>query len=378
MHHIVFALFCAFATLFSTVSCSGATTAVSSTVADSIFLFVGSYSPAEKEGVVVFSFNQEDGGYEYRSGLTGIATPSFLCVNKQGNRVYAVSEVGEPNASAHSLAFDSESAMLQHLNDAPTHGGAPCHIALSPTEKYLYTANYTGGSITEFLLDKDGHIGEGRTIPFVGNSVVKNRQDKPYLHATYFTPDGQFLLANDLGTDNIHAFPLQGEGDSICRNKGIDISLNPGTGPRHLCFHPNGKFAYLLGELSGEIHVLSLQAGKWNVLQTILADSLRASGSADVHCSPDGRFLYASHSLRGDGISVMRIQTDGTLQYISRQLTGIHPRNFAITPNGKFLLVACKDDNVIKIYRRNMQEGFLDDTKKRISFSQPVCLKFLP
>ena len=345
---------------------------------DSVFLVVGSYSKKQDEGIKVFSFNQNTGEATYRSGHAGIANPSFLCANKNGDRIYAVSETGGAEAAAHSLAFRAEDATLALTSSSPTHGSAPCHIALSPSEDFLYTANYMGGSISEFPLTAEGKIGEGRAIPFTGKSIVASRQDKPYLHAVYFTPDGSTLLANDLGTDRIHTFPLTGEKDSIRFQSLTDIHIKAGAGPRHLCVHPKGHRAYLLGELSGEVYVLAQKEGKWNIVQTVLADSLHAGGSADIHCSPDGRFLYASHRLKGDGLSIMKIHPeDGTLERVGYQPTGLHPRNFALTPNGRYILVACKDNNVIEIYRRDTNTGMLSDTGKRISMPQPVCLCFL-
>ena len=346
--------------------------------ADSVFLIVGSYSKAQDEGIKVFSFNQQTGGFTYRNGCSGIANPSFLCTSKDGGRIYAVSEVGGPDAAAHSLTFRADDASLTWTGSSPTHGSAPCHIALSPSENFLYTANYMGGSISEFPLTAEGEIGKGRALPFTGKSIVAARQDKPYLHAVYFTPDNRCLLANDLGTDRVHCFPITGRNDSIRFSTLKDIHIKAGAGPRHLCFHPKGHRAYLLGELSGEIYVLSHENGRWKTIQTILADSLHAGGSADIHCSPDGKFLYASHRLKGDGLSIMRIHPEsGMLERIGYQPTGLHPRNFALTPNGQFLLVACKDDNVIEVYRRNTKTGLLSDTGKRINMPQPVCLRFL-
>lgn len=346
---------------------------------DSVFLVIGSYSKANEEGIKVYSFNQEDGGFTYRNGYTGIENPSFLCANKKGDRVYAVSEVGGPGAAAHSFTFQPDKALLTWTSSHPTQGSAPCHIALSPSERHLYTANYMGGSISEFPVDQDGKIGQGRSIPFSGKGTVMSRQEKPHLHAVYFTPDNRYLLANDLGTDRIHAFPLSGIYSPLQPEQLKDIRIKAGAGPRHLCFHPEGHRTYLLGELSGEIYVLSYENGKWETIQTVLADTLQAGGSADIHCSPDGKFLYASHRLKGDGVSIMKVNPeDGTLERIGFQATGIHPRNFAITPNGKYLLVACRDSHVIEIYRRDAVSGMLSKTNNRISMTQPVCLCFVP
>ena len=152
--------------------------------------------------------------------------------------------------------------------------------------------------------------------------------------------------------------------------------LTGGEGPRHTEFHPNGRFAYVIGELSGNVTTMQYANGKFTVVQSIEADSLHASGSADIHISPDGRFLYASTRLKGDGIAIFAINaTDGTLTKVGYQPTGIHPRNFIITPDGRFLLCACRDSNVIQVFSINPASGLLVDTHRDIAFSKPVCLK---
>ena len=150
-----------------------------------------------------------------------------------------------------------------------------------------------------------------------------------------------------------------------------------GNGPRHFDFHPNGLYFYLLGELSGEVLVYDYNNGELEQKQTILADSVGAQGSADIHVSPNGKFLYASNRLQEDGIAIFSIdKDDGTLTKVGYQLTAKHPRNFAITPNGKFLLVAARDDNVVEVYSIDNKTGLLTNTNQDIAIDMPVCIKF--
>lgn len=178
-----------------------------------------------------------------------------------------------------------------------------------------------------------------------------------------------------------HVFPVsekKGEG-LLDRTASYDVQLAPGAGPRHICFAPDGKHAYLITELSGDVIVLSYDEMKLDTIQTIKADTLDARGSADIHISPDGNFVYASNRLKGDGIAIFSVNSeDGTLEKAGYQLTGIHPRNFAITPNGKYLLVACRDTNEIQIFARDAETGLLQDIGEKIEMSKPVCLKFVP
>lgn len=343
-----------------------------------LYLIIGSYSCADDEGIKVYTFDETNAEAYYVSGLKGIENPSFVYPSADGTRVYAVGENDAPAvATAHSLAFDATKGTLALLNTQPTNGDAPCNIIVSPDGKWVYTSNYNGGSITEFPLDAEGKLGEGRVISFSGSSVDSVRQTQPHLHAVNFTPDGRFLLANDLGTDSIHMF------DAAAPIGGYHYGFEtpPGMGPRHLCFHPNGRMFYVLGELNGEVaafNYLSMSEGMAKC-KRILADSLHAEGSADIHISADGRFLYTSHRLKGDGISIFRVPPydKDNLEKIGYQPTGVHPRNFTISPDGKWLLVACRDDNVVQIFARDVETGLLTDTGKKIEMSKPVCLQWV-
>ena len=347
---------------------------------DSLYLCVGSYARADEEGIKMYEFNQETGEAVYTSGIKGISNPSFISVSSDGNRIYAVGEDAGKSSTANVVSFDRQTGKMTLLDSKATLGGAPCNITLSPKEDFVLTANYMGGSISLFPLEKNGMLKESDTICFAGSGPDKERQSQPHLHCVQFTPDGKFLLANDLGIDCIHVFPVNTKSESqlLDRDAAFDISLAPGCGPRHICFAPNGKFAYLITELSGEVIALSYDEAGFDTIQHIKADTLGAKGSADIHISPDGKFLYASNRLKGDGIAIFEVSSeDGTLDKVGYQPTGIHPRNFNITPNGKFLLVACRDTDEIQIYRRNEDTGLLEDTGKRIEMSKPVCVKFI-
>lgn len=357
------------------------------------YLIIGSYSSADDEGIKVYSFDGANAGASYVSGLKGIENPSFVYPSADGTRVYAVGENFEAaRGTASALAFDAEKGMLTLLNTQPTNGDAPCNIIVNPEGKYVYTSNYNGGSITEFPLDAEGKLGEGRVIAFSGSSVDSVRQTQPHLHAVNFTPDGRFLLANDLGTDKIHLFSASAPlGDELF----CGIKIPEGMGPRHLCFSPSSKTstdsekityyqAYLLGEISGEVLAFTYDDFDYSEScfhvdgeKPLRADSLGAEGSADIHVSPDGRFVYTSHRLKGDGVSILRVLDDGTLEKVGYQPTGVHPRNFTISPDGKWLLVACRDDNVVQIFARDAETGLLTDTGKKIEMPKPVCLQWV-
>lgn len=357
--------------------------AVTTSASDPLYMLVGSYGPADQEGIKVYKFNQATGEGQYVSGVKGISNPSYQTVSKDGKRVYSVGEDDGGTACANALTFDAATGTLTLINSQPTQGATPCHIALSPEEDYVVTANYNGSNISLFPLDEEGRLKPGQTIGFEGSGPDKERQAIPHLHFVYFTPDNHYLLANDLGTDRIHRFPLntRQKGSNtplVDRQRASDIRLTPGSGPRHAVFSADGRFAYLITELSGEVMAFTYDGDSLSLMQTIQADTLDARGSADIHLSPDGRFLYASNRLKGDGLAIFRVNPeDGTLSKAGYQPTGIHPRNFVLTPNGQYLLVACRDIDEIQIFARDASTGLLTDTGRRIKTTKPVCLKFI-
>ena len=206
----------------------------------------------------------------------------------------------------------------------------------------------------------------------------------PHLHCVRITPDGKYLLADDLGTDQIHKFNINPNANADNKEKFLTkgtpeaFKVAPGSGPRHLIFNSDGKFAYLINEIGGTVIAFRYADGMLDEIQTVAADTVNAQGSGDIHLSPDGKYLYASNRLKADGVAIFKVdETNGTLTKVGYQLTGIHPRNFIITPNGKYLLVACRDTNVIQIFERDQATGLLTDIHGDIKVDKPVCLKFV-
>ena len=345
---------------------------------DNAYLMVGSYATPQEEGIKVYAWDHEKGEATYLSGLKGISNPSYQVVSADGSCVYSVGEDDGLTSTAHALSFDKEKGELTLMNTRLTQGGAPCYINISPDGKWVVTANYAGANISLIPLEDNGRLNENvSTIAFEGEGINKKRQSQSHLHCVEFTPDGKFLLANDLGTDKIHVFPLSSDGQ-LDKEKTFDVEIEPGSGPRHICFSKDGRFAYLMNEISGKVTALAYDGQGLTPVQYIEADTVNAQGSADIHLSPDGKFLYASNRLKADGIAIFSVNSQtGLLTKVGYQPTGIHPRNFVMTPDGKYLLVACRDSNVVQIFRRDAGTGLLEDTGKKIETSKPVCLKFI-
>jgi len=345
----------------------------------SLYLLVGAYTQRESKGIYVYKFDTVSGYSEYVS-MVEVEDPSYLAITKDEKFVYAVSESGKDSDAANAFSFDKRSGKLKFINSQPTGGEAPCYITIDSERKHVITANYSGGSITVFDVKEDGSLAPASFIhKFEGKGVDPDRQKQAHLHCVKFSPDERFLFADDLGTDRIHRFEVNktGEGDYLKTGKPESFKIADGSGPRHLVFHPNGKYAYLITEMGGTVIAFNYNDGVLEEFQTIVADPLNAKGSADIHITPDGRFLYVSNRLEGDGIAIFSIdERNGSLTKVGYQETVIHPRNFVITPNGRFLLVAGRDSDIIQIFGIDNQTGLLENTYKDIELSMPVCLKF--
>lgn len=347
--------------------------------ANSMYMLVGTYTSGESKGIYVYKLDTITGTSEFVSEID-VDNPSYLTLSENGQYMYSVSENGDlENAVVNAFSFDKQNGQLTFLNKVPTNGADPCHLIIDNSGKHIITANYSGGSITIFDIEENGHLSNRtQTIQFEGEGIDPKRQTQPHLHFIQETPDGKYIFANDLGTDQIHKFETTSN-DSSFLTKGTPPSfkVKNESGPRHTAFHPSGKYAYTITELSGDVIVFDYNDGILTEKQTIKVDTLNAKGSGDIHVSPDGKFVYASNRLQGDGIAIFSInEQDGTLTKVGYQLTGIHPRNFAITPNGQLLLVATRDSNLIQVFKRDMKSGLLEDTGNNINLSMPVCIKF--
>ena len=350
-----------------------------------LMMYIGTYTEGgNSKGIYTYHFNQEYGIFELLSSATA-ANPSFVTLSPDGKRLYAVNEYNDGRQGAYSFDVSEDKAQLSHpvfLPTAPKEalpraGADPCHIVAD--DKYVITANYTGGDISVFSLDVAGRLQtEVQHISF----VEALHGSASHIHCIIPTPEKRYVLVTNLGKNCVYRFRYKArkasKGVKVLSDMKVAYRISDTIqGPRHLTFSKDGRFAYLINELGGECVVLSYCKGKLKEVQRIMADEGGGRGSADIHISPDGRFLYTSHRLKKDGIAIFAIDPKkGTLTKIGYQLTGIHPRNFAITPNGKYLLVACRDDNKIQVFERNEATGELIETPEEIEIDKPTCIVF--
>ena len=365
-----------FLLMFCIASFSGCTSAKKNAETN-MFLLVGSYSDGTTPGISVYNFDIQTGEFTYISDIKKIENPSYLVVSQDENMVYSVNETKDGGVSA--FRFDKSNGVLSLVNSQPAYGASPCYINMDKGGNFIVTANYSGGNISVFPLDNDGSI---KPLSMNIDMIIPDSPDSR-MHTAFFSPNEKRLLVADLGKDNIYTFEVKPEAsDSFLILPPENITkLELGSGPRHLAFHPNGKYLYCINELSGKVTVFNYNEGIQEVVQYIESDTTQSShrkGSADIHLTSDGKYLYSSNRLRADGIAIFSVNPEnGQLTSVGYQLTGIHPRNFIITPNDKFLLCANLSSNNIQIFEIDPATGLLHDTGKEIVLEKPVCLKWI-
>ncbi|MDP9230083.1 MAG: lactonase family protein [Bacteroidota bacterium] len=347
------------------------------------FLLAGTYTGGASKGIYVYSFNGKTADYKELSTYK-TDNPSYLAVSPNQKYVYAVNELGADNGSGtiSAFAFNKITGGLTFLNKQSTHGDDPCYVAIDKTGKWIVAGNYTGGNFAVFPVNNDGALAAASTvINHTGQGPNKERQEKPHVHCTIFSPNNKFLFVADLGIDKIVAYHFNEKTGTVKAAPEFSKSLNGGTGPRHFIFNASGKNAYLIEELSGNVIAFSYNKGKLKQLQQISSlpkDYKGSIGSADIHISSDGKFLYTSN--RGDAnlISIFKVNTTGNLAWQGSVSTmGIQPRNFNFDPKENYLLVANQATDDMVIFNRDKKTGLLTYSGKKINIPKPVCIKWI-
>jgi 6-phosphogluconolactonase len=343
------------------------------------YLFVGTYTTSGSDGIYVYKFNSTTAESVLMSSAK-TSNPSYLAVSNNQQFLYAVNEDDPGTVTA--FRFHKDSGKLIMLNQTITAGAHPCYISINKKGNNIVVGNYSGGNISVLGINNNGTVSPPRqTIQHTGNSVNRKRQEKAHVHATVFSPNYQWLFAPDLGTDKLMIYKVAPGSGALVAADPPFVQVNPGAGPRHLEFHPNGEYVYLIEELLGTVSVYKYKDGKLSLLQNTSAHPLSysgAMGSADIHVSPDGNFLYCTNRGDANNIAIFRInQETGMIQIAGFQpALGIHPRNFSFDPSGNFLLVANRDSNEIIVFRIDKKTGLLEETKQSIKVSKPVCIKW--
>lgn len=345
------------------------------------FLLIGTYTSDSSDGIYVYKFNTVT-GENSRVSSVKTSNPSYLAVSPDNKYVYAVNE--DAPGSVTSFVFNKPNNRLLQKNVQPSQGKHPCYITIDKTGKWVIVGNYSSGTLAVYPVNKDGSLGAPTdSVQHEGSSVNTARQESAHVHSTVLNKNNKTLYVPDLGMDKVMLYNLDTKKGKLKPFSTPFVITEAGAGPRHLDIHPNGKFAYLMEELSGSISVYKIEKdGYLSLLQNISGlprDFNGDIGSADIHVSPDGKFLYCSNRGESNTIGILSIdQSTGELAWVDDQSTlGKTPRNFSIDPSGNFLLVANQNSDDIVIFKRDKETGLLTDTGKRIKVSKPVCLKWM-
>lgn len=346
--------------------------------------YFGTYTkPGGSQGIYAFHYDPGTGKLDSIGLAAETPSPSFLAVHPNGRFLYAVNEVnGEGSVSAFSISRDT--GLLKPLNHVSSHGSGPCHLALDHTGKVLYVANYNNGSVAAFPVHEDGSLGEASAVDQRhGSSVNPARQKGPHAHGTFISPDNRFMLSPDLGLDKIFVYRVDTAKATLPPNDPPFFQVAPGSGPRHLAFHPNGKFAYIATEMGITVVACRYDAQRGALQEIETVSSAPANhgpgmSGAEIEVHPNGKLLFAS--VRGDNsIAAFRVDpATGKLTAAGRTSTeGKTPRGFAIAPGGKFLIVGNQDSDSVVQFRIDEKTGALTKTGEPFKLGSPVSIVFV-
>lgn len=333
--------------------------------------YVGTYTDGASEGIYEYALD-ESGKFQNLGLVAKTSNPSFLTMNGAKDVLLAVNENEDGGVTSFAINGDS----LEQRSKQSSGGGSPCYISVNQ-DGFILTANYGTGTLgllqlgsdgkLSSLLDKEQHEGKG----------VTDRQEGPHAHSAIFLEEDQVISA-DLGTDELWFYKLNTEAKKLEPEEPRKIALQNGAGPRHIAFNPDGESFYVLNELNNTVtRFIRENAGyiKKESLSTLDENFNGSSSAADIHCSSDGKFLYVSN--RGeDSIAVFKIADDGSLENKSTfSVHGKHPRNFKLSPDEKFVIVANRDTNNIVSFKRDVESGSLEYVGE-IEAPKPVCILF--
>ena len=350
-------------------------------MSDSMRVYVGTYTGGSSEGIYVYRLDMSSGALTYESHIAGVENPSFLALSPKNDYLYAVNENSEGGVTA--LSVDQDTGTLKTLNQRPSRGGLPCSIYVDATGQCVLVANYGSGTVTAFPIREDGSLGEDTTfIQHEGSSVDPGRQEGPHAHMIITDPANNYAFVPDLGMDRVMIYRLDPAQGKLTPNDPPYAQVRAGGGPRHLAFHPTVKYAYVINEMGNTITAFTYDAaqGALNEIQmvnTLPIDFDGRSSTADIHITPDGRFLYGSN--RGhDSLAMFSIDQDtGLLTLIGIESTrGENPRNFGIDPTGAFLLAANQSTDNVTTFRIDQNTGALTEVSNA-EVPAAVCLKFV-
>jgi 6-phosphogluconolactonase len=357
---------------------------------DKFYVYVGTYADPSSQGIYIYELDLASGALTPVGGISNISNPSFLAIHPNRRFLYAVNEVesfgGERSGAVSAFSIQPETGQLTFLNQQSSHGTGPCHLIVDSQGKNVLVANYGSGSVAVLPVAADGRLQPATSWKqHVGSSVDKSRQEGPHAHSINLDAANHFALAADLGLDKILVYRYDADQGTLTPDTPPFGTVPPGSGPRHLAFHPNGHYAYVVNEMHCTVTALHYDAQhgtlkEFQTLSTLPAGTaIGNSSGAEIQVHPSGKFLYSSN--RGqNSIALFAIdQQTGKLHYEGEASTeGKTPRNFSLDPTGTYLLAANQDSDSIVVFRVDSHTGHLKPTGQVIQVPKPVCIKMLP
>lgn len=346
---------------------------------------IGSYADAADPGLYLCEYNPSNGSLKKLQEISGLQNPTFAAIDGDKLTVYAISEEteddGQRKGYASAFKLDPTALQLTLINKEVTVPAPTCHIELDHSGSSVIVSSYHGGLLGLSPVLEDGVLGLNADQHHHEGHSIRPAQSQARVHSVFIDRSNRWAIASDLGLDKVFVYRL--DLDNYRMHPHQEVSVTPGSGPRHFVFHPSLPYGYVIHELNGTISAFSFDAevGELNEIQTVstLPDNFEGdNGCADIHISPDGRFLYGSN--RGhDSLAVYAIDdATGKLTLVEITSTqGGHPRNFALSPDGRFILVANRDGNHIVTFHRDEQSGRLTPADIELRVSKPVCIKFV-
>lgn len=339
--------------------------------------YIGTYTKGESKGIYRFALDTEVERILDVKPVATLENPTYVTISKDNKNLYSVVKEGEKGGIT-AFSINEENGELLKINSQFSEGASPCHVSVNGDNNVVVTANYHKGTIDSY--EVHGQVNPvTSTMQHTGTGPNQARQEKPHAHYSGFSPDEKYVHAVDLGTDQVISYKL----DNSTLTESSTLNVKPGSGPRHLTFHPNGKFAYVMTELSSEVIVLSYneQDGSFAELQyisTIPDDFTENNQGSAIHISNDGQFVYAGN--RGhNSIAVFSINQDTAklelVEIVSSE--GNWPRDFVLDPTENFVIASNEISGNLVLYSRDKQTGKLSVIQSDVLVPEPVCVKFL-
>ena len=350
---------------------------------DDLLVFVSAFGKGDAGAIHAFRVDSKQGTMKPVHRTTNVENPFFLALSPNRKFLYSIHAPDfsdEINDEIAAFRIEGNTGRLKLINRQSAQGTTACYLDVDATGRTLVVANYSSGSVASLPIRKDGSLDQAATfVQHKGKSVITSRQSGPHAHCFVISPDNRFVLSADLGLDQVLNYRLDADDAKLTTPRQPFLRTPAGAGPRHLTFHPNGRWVYVIHELSNAVSLLDYDKNdglliERQTISTLPADFDGTSYCADVKVTPDGRFVYGTN--RGhDSIVVYRVGKSGKLTTVAIVPSrGKGPQNLAITPDGRLLLCANMPGNNVALFRIDRKSGQLETVDEPIAIPSPSCI----